>query len=80
MTMQGAAGMPGWHVTSQSEYTEIAADGTPVRGIKVYFATNAGRNGSVFVPPGQYNPDTVRAMIAAAAANVDAIGNLTSDS
>lgn len=67
-----------WQVTGQAERTDIANDGTPVRGVVVYFLTGAGHQGSVFVPATQYTPDNVRAMIAKAAAQMDAVGALTS--
>lgn len=78
MTMQAQAGNGSWSVTSQAEYTQIQPDGTPVRGYKVYYRTGNGQTGSVFVPPESYNPESVRAMIQAAAANTDAIGALSS--
>lgn len=80
MTVPMPPAVPSWQVTGQAERTDIAADGTPVRGMVVYFTTGAGHQGSVFVPASQYTPDTVRAMIAAAAARMDAVGALTSES
>lgn len=79
MTMPTPPPVTSWQVTGQAERTDIAADGTPVRGFTVYFSTGAGHQGSVFVPAGQYSTDTVRAMIAAAAARMDAVGALTSE-
>lgn len=78
MTMPVPPPVTSWQVTGQAERTDIAADGTPVRGMTVYFTTGAGHQGSVFVPAAQYTADNVRAMIAAAAARMDEIGSLTS--
>lgn len=78
MTVPMPPPVTSWQVTSQTERTDIASDGTPVRGMAVYYTTGAGHAGSVFVPASQYTPDNVRAMIAAAAARLDAVGALTS--
>ena len=67
-----------WTVTSQSESTEIQPSGQAARGYRIYFQTGTGQQGSIFVPQDRYLPDNVRALLAAAAANADAIGNLSS--
>jgi len=67
-----------WTVTGQNEQTQIAAGGQPVKGVSVYFTTGQGHTGSVFVPYTTYNQATVRNLINAAAAQMDAIGALTS--
>lgn len=65
-----------WQVTGQQETTEQAINGGFVSGRRVYFTTGNGNGGSVFVPDTMYDADTVRRMVSAAAANVDAIGSL----
>lgn len=67
-----------WQVTGSTERTVIAADGTPVNGIQVSYQTGAGGQGTVFVAKNIATPDTVRAMVQAAAAQTDAINSLTS--
>lgn len=66
-----------WTVTSQKEDFQTDENGRPTNGVLVYFRTGGGHNGSVFVPVANYNPETVRRMIRAKAANMDAVGNLT---
>lgn len=78
MTMPTPPPVTSWQVTGQAERTDIAADGSPVRGMVVYFTTGNGHTGSVFVPMAQYGTDPVRAAISAAAARMDAVGALTS--
>lgn len=78
MTVPTPPPVTSWQVTGQTERTDIAQDGTPVRGMAVYYTTGHGYQGSVFVPAAQYTADNVRAMIAAAAARLDQIGSLAS--
>ena len=70
-----------WVVTRQvPDQFDFTAPGDPVPGVIVHFQTGLGENASVFVPANRYNINTVRAMVAARAAEVDAVAQLTSDS
>jgi len=66
-----------WQVTGQTEYTQVAATGPPVQGVKVFYTTGQGHSGSVFVPYSTYSPATVRAAINTAAVTMDQVGQLT---
>lgn len=70
-------GATGWHDVTQQETTELDAKGQPTRGYRVYFTTNAGHSGSVFVAAGLYSVPNVRAAIAAQAATLDGVGQLS---
>lgn len=68
-----------WVVTRQvPDQYDFTAPGDPVLGVIVHFQTGLGEPGSVFVPANRYTVDTVRAMIAAKAADIDAVAQLTS--
>ena len=77
MSMPNPSDLTTWTVTGQTEYTQVAATGPPVQGVKVFYTTGAGHSGSVFVPYSQYNTVNVRAAINAAAATMDAVGQLS---
>jgi hypothetical protein len=77
MSMPNPASLTSWKVTGQQEYTQVQVTGPPVPGVKVFYQTGAGHSGSVFVPLGQYNTTTVTQLLNAAAANMDAIGQLS---
>lgn len=66
-----------WQVTAQQQTTALY--GTRfVRGVEVQFTTGLGHSGSVFIPQDVYgNTDQVKAMIAAAAVQMDAVGSLS---
>lgn len=49
---------------------------TPALGVVVYFQTDAGNIGSVFVPQARYKVPEVRKMVAAAARIADEVGAL----
>lgn len=66
-----------WKVTGQQETTETTPGVGFTRGFRVFFTTDAGNSGSVFVPVGQYEAGKVRALIAAAATTMDDISGLT---
>lgn len=66
-----------WQVTSQGESTEIQPNGQAVRGYRVYFTTGGGQSGSVWIPESSYTAERVRALVAQAAANAEAIGSLS---
>lgn len=69
-----------WRVTSQAaDQATITDAGQVITGVRVYFLTAAGNRGSVLVPDDLYNPDTVTGMVAALAAQMDAVSQLTSD-
>lgn len=70
----------GWSVESQIETTQIVGQGQVVQGMNVSFITGKGVRGTVFVPDTMYSPDTVRTMIAAKAAQLDAVADLTHNS
>ena len=69
-----------WVVTRQvPDQFDFTAPGDPVLGVIVHFQTGRGERSCGFVPQHRYTVATVRAMIAARAADVDAIAQLTSD-
>lgn len=70
----------GWIVTGQTEQTQMGRAGTFVPGFVVYFTTNQGHTGSVFVENARYTPDNVTADINVRADSMDAIGQLSSGS
>lgn len=67
-----------WKVTGQTEYTQVQQTGPPVAGVKVMFQTGQGHTGTVFVPYSRYNTQNVAAAVSAAAAQMDAVGQLSS--
>lgn len=77
MSMPNPADLTSWQVTGQTEYTQVNATGPPVNGVKVFYQTGQGHTGSVFVPYSQYNTQNVRSLVSAAAAQMDAIGQLS---
>lgn len=69
---------PTWRVVGQQETLETTPNGNVVRGVRVSYQTGSAANGTVFIPADQYgNIDTVRDIIAAAAAVTDAVQNLS---
>jgi len=68
---------PAWTVTSQMQRVAPGSTGRFVDGVEVYFTTRAGHQGSVFIEKTRYTPDAARELIAAAAAQMDAVGNLS---
>jgi len=78
---QNAPGMPrppsngpnGGRITDQVQTTEVYAGGRPTQGVRVYFKTGKGRDGSVFIPDAQYNPANVIATASKAANDIDAL-------
>lgn len=67
----------GWTVTGQTETDDLSAGGQFVSGVRVYFRTGNGVDGSVFLSHGMYTVDNVRAAIAAKVAQLDAVSNLS---
>lgn len=71
----------GWAVTSQAPDQTIVTDsGAVLTGTYVYFATENGNTGSVFVPDQHYTVSKVHKSISVRAALVDKIGSLTAGS
>lgn len=68
---------PTWTVTSQNETTAQDSTGNFVSGWTVYYQTQDGTAGSVFVPKALYTADNVRAKIAAAVAENIAVSQLS---
>lgn len=77
MTMANQNQPPAWVVTGQTESVQVPPTGAPVNGIKVFFQTRAGHAGSVFVPNATYNAANVAAAVAAQAALMDEVGQLS---
>lgn len=78
MTTPTPPGPGGWTVTSQTEVTKPDPSGNFTTGVQVYFTTALGQQSSVFVPDNIYpNVDQVRQMIAAKAAIVDQVRQLS---
>lgn len=62
----------------QQPGTKVNAGGQVEDGYTVLFTTGKGFTGSVFVPLAQFNPTHVQSEIAALAAQMDAIADLSS--
>jgi hypothetical protein len=79
MSPQSSPNAPstGWSVEYQQETVDLGPDGRAVQGVKVGFVTGKGVHASVFLSKARYTPDNVRAAIAAAAAQIDAVHTLT---
>lgn len=67
----------GWKVTSQNEETGFGDNGRAADGVRVFFQTQYGAVGSIWLPRLTYTPDTVRAAVTEAAANMDRVHTLT---
>lgn len=78
MSMPNPNDVVTWTVTGQNEQTQIDPGGNPVKGVTVFYTTGAGHTGSVFVPYAQYTQANVRNLVNQAAAAMDSIGALTS--
>jgi hypothetical protein len=72
-----SAPQTGWKVIGQVQVTEADPQGRAARGVRVSFTTNLGVSGSVFVAEDRYHPDNVRAAVAAAAAAMDQVQQLS---
>lgn len=67
----------GWQITSQlSDQFENTAAGQTVLGVRVYFITGNGNEGSVFVPQNLYTVRNVQERVRAQAQLLDDIGAL----
>ena len=67
----------GWAVEYQQETIGIGPDGKATEGVKVGFVSGLGNHGSVFIPRARYSTDNVKAELADAAAQMDAVHKLT---
>lgn len=74
-----AQNTPSWSVTGSTETREIAPDGTPVQGVRVYFTTGLGQSGSVFIPQNQFTVVNVRAAVSDKAVLLDQVASLVSE-
>lgn len=68
-----------WRVTGQTPTTRPGPNGRFVDGMLVHFATGLGNVGTVFVPEANYNQATVGRAVAAKAALIDSVAQLSSD-
>lgn len=76
-TSHTPAGGSSWRITAQNQASEPNGMGQFVKGVNVAFVTDLGSGGSVFVPEAQYTVDNVKALVAAKAAEMDAVARLT---
>jgi hypothetical protein len=77
MSMPPADAQPTWTVTGQVERDQVTPGSAPVKGMQIFFTTQLGQQGSVFVPYAQYTTTYVTQQLARMAAQVDAIKGLT---
>lgn len=71
----------GWAVTSQAPDQVIVSDSGQVQtGTQVYFATESGNTGSIFVPDQHYTARKIHASINIRASVIDEVGKLTAES
>lgn len=69
-----------WSVTAQQQTTKTSAAGGFQQGYNVFYMTGLGHQGVVFIPENIYpNTGEVKARVAAAATQTDAVGSLSSD-
>lgn len=71
---------PNWRVTGAVQTTAQAANGQFARGWEVTYQLDTGHTGTVFLPTNQFNPDSVKAAVAADAAQLYQVVNLTNQS
>lgn len=67
----------GWSIVGQTPKTGQNSQGIYVPGIQISFVTGSGQPGNVWVPDTDYNLDTVRALVMAKVATIDAIQGLS---
>ena len=67
-----------YEVTGQRPDFAQSEAGGFVQGVTITYRTAGGHTGQVFVPQEQYNLTSVQKLLSARAAEMDAIGNLTS--
>lgn len=66
-----------YHITGQTETTQVTPAGQVQDVIQVMFGTDDGLQGSVNVPVAAYNVATVRAAVLAKLATMQAVAALT---
>jgi hypothetical protein len=70
-----------WKVIGQPQATASQdAMGAAVRGYMVTYQLGTGQQGQVFIPGASFDPDSAKPLIAAAAANLAGVLNLSSGS
>lgn len=68
----------GWIITSQlSDQFENTSAGQTVLGVRVYFITGDGNEGSVFVPDNLYKTKEVQERVRKRAELIDEVGRLS---
>lgn len=77
MSMPPTDATPTWTVTGQTERDQVVPGSPPVRGQQIFYQTRLGQQGSIFVPYTEYNTANVTAQLARAAAQADAVKQLT---
>lgn len=77
MSTPSPSDQPTWTVTGQQERDQVVPGSAPVKGQQIFFQTRLGQQGSIFVPYTEYNTPNITAKIAAQAAQIDAVKQLT---
>lgn len=75
-SMQPGQPGTGWAITSQQEASEVGDASTVVQGMRVFFRTQHGSTGSVFVPREAYTAERVRQLVNDQAATMDNVHRL----
>jgi len=75
--MPPADAQPKWTVTGQTERDQVVPGSAPVKGMQIFYQTALGQQGSIFVPYSQYTTAYVTQQLARAAAQADAVKQLT---
>lgn len=68
----------GFTITGQVETMKAQPNGQYIDGVTVSFITDTGVAGSIWVPPAQYNKDSVQGLILDRVAVINAIHSLGS--
>jgi hypothetical protein len=74
--MPEPSAQPQWEVIGQREEIRVGPSGQLVHGVVVQFRTASGAVGTVFVPETAYTVEEVRRIVAAKAAEVEAVARL----
>lgn len=75
-TPTGQAGT-GWRITGQAEEAKLGPDNRMVVGVTVYFETQYGVPGSIWLAYPGYTIDTVREAITSRATDLDSVHTMT---
>ncbi len=68
----------GWKITAQlTDQVENTPSGQTLIGVRVYFITGNGNEGSVFVPNQQYSAKNVHSRVRRSAIELDEIGAMS---